>query len=349
VNMRKNIRIASGIIFLLALYTGCVSVVFFLSSQVLIHTALALSLLFIQIMNSLLGLFLAVGLFCLLRFNHMGRTKQFFTKTRNTIEKIGAGDFNVRLQLGFNVHKDFEELVESVNNMALELSQLEKMRQEFISNVSHEIQSPLTSIRGFAHALRNDQLGTKDRLRYVEIIEAESSRLSKLSDSMLKLAYLEADNRKFELTYFRLDQQIKDIILACEPQWETKNIDMEVDMEEMSINANENLLSQVWTNIIHNSIKFTPEGGKMRVELSRQGNSAICKISDTGIGMSAEDKLHVFERFYKADKSRERSHGGNGLGLSIAKKIIDIHEGTIGVQSVLGTGTTFTVILSTGK
>ncbi|WP_371362200.1 Sensor histidine kinase RcsC [Sporomusa rhizae] len=347
--MRKSIRFAAGIIFLLVLYTGCVSITFFLSSQVTIYSALGLSPLFIQIMNSLFGLFLAGGLFCLLRFNHMGRKKQFFMKTQNAIEKIGAGDFNVKLQLEFNVHKEFEELMESVNNMALELSQLEKMRQEFISNVSHEIQSPLTSIRGFAHALRNDELSAEERLRYVEIIEAESSRLSQLSDSMLKLAYLEAENRKFELTYFRLDQQIKDIILACEPQWATKNIDMEVDVEEMSINANKDLLNQVWTNIIHNSLKFTSEGGKVRVELSRQGNSAICRISDTGIGMSAEDQLHVFERFYKADKSRERSHGGNGLGLSIAKKIVDIHEGTIGVQSVLGTGTTFTVTLLTGK
>lgn len=338
--MRKNIRIVSGISFLLALYTGGVSAAFFLFSQIPIDTDLGLSPLFIQVMNSLLGLFLAVGLFCLLRFNHMGRTKQFFTKTSNAIEKISAGDFNVRLQLGFRVHKDFEELMESVNNLALELSQLERIRQEFISNVSHEIQSPLTSIRGFAHALRNDQLSTEDRLRYVKIIEAESSRLSQLSDSMLKVAYLKAENRKFELTYFQLDQQIKDIILACEPQWATQNIDIEVDMEEKSINANRDLLSQVWTNIIHNSIKFTREGGKVRVELYMQGNSAICKISDTGIGISAKDQLHIFERFYKADKSRERSRGGNGLGLSIAKKNVDIHEGTIGVQSILGTGTT---------
>ncbi len=279
----------------------------------------------------------------------MGRTQQFFTKTRNVIEKIGAGDFNARLQLEFNMHKEFEQLMESVNNMALELSQLENMRQEFISNVSHEIQSPLTSIRGFAHALRNDQLSAEEHLRYVEIIEAESSRLSQLSDSMLKLAYLEAENRKFEHIFFRLDQQIKDIILACEPQWETKNINMEADMEEVSISGNEGLLSQVWTNIIYNSIKFTPEGGKVRVELFRQGNLAICKISDTGIGMSAEERVHVFERFYKADKSRERSYGGNGLGLSIAKKIVDIHEGTIGIQSAVGAGTVFTITLPKGR
>lgn len=347
--MRKSIRIAVGIIFLLVLYTGGVSVAFFLSSLLLTQANFNLFSLLVQIINSLLGLFLAGGFFCLLRFNHMGRIKQFFTKTRNVIKKIGAGDFSVRLQLGFNMHKEFEQLMEGVNNMALELGQLEKMRQEFISNVSHEIQSPLTSIRGFAHALRNVQLSAEDHLRYVEIIEAESSRLSQLSDSMLKLTYLEAENRKFEFTIFRLDQQIKDSILACEPQWKTKTITMEADVEEVSINANEGLLSQVWTNIIYNSIKFTPEGGNVQVKLFRQGKFAICKISDTGIGMSAEERMHVFERFYKADKSRERSYAGNGLGLSIAKKIVDIHEGTIGIQSVLGTGTAFTVTLPAGR
>lgn len=347
--MKKILRTTAGITLLLIIYMGCISAVYFLTSQLLTHTSFPPAPLLVQILNSLLGSLLALCLFFVFRFKHMGRTRQIITQIRGAIEKIGGGDFNVRIQLGFNVHKEFEELMESINHMALDLSQLEKMRQEFISNVSHEIQSPLTSIRGFAHALRNDQLSAEDRLRYVEIIEAESRRLSQLSDSMLKLAYLETEDGKFERASFRLDQQIKDIILACEPQWTAKNIDMEVCLEEMNIKANEDLLSQVWTNIIHNSIKFTPAGKTIQVTLSSQDHSAVCRISDTGIGMTQEDQLHIFERFFKADKSRERSQGGNGLGLSIVKKIVDLHEGRIEVQSIVDTGTTFTVILPKEK
>jgi signal transduction histidine kinase len=219
------------------------------------------------------------------------------------------------------------------------------MRQEFISNVSHEIQSPLTSIRGFARALQNEQLSPADRAHYLNIIEIESMRLSKLSDNLLALASLDAEQMKFEPKAYRLDRQIRNLILACEPQWTDKSLDMDVALEEVVITADEDMLSQVWINLIHNSIKFTPCGGSVRILLQYQADRVVFRITDSGIGISADDQAHVFERFFKAEKARDRAKGGSGLGLAIAKKIVEMHKGTIGVESELGAGACFTVCL----
>ncbi len=261
------------------------------------------------------------------------------------MEKISKGDFQVRLDNTIQENEPLVKLVRSVNNMASDLDRMEKMRQEFISNVSHEIQSPLASIRGFAHALQNDELGTEERKHYLNIIETESMRLSKLSDNLLKLASLESESTKYEPKVYRLDKQLRNLILACEPQWMDREINMEVSLEEVSITADEDLMSQVWINLIRNSIKFTPEDGRVCVDLHQQGDRIEIKISDTGIGIAEEDQTYIFERFYKADKSRESSNKGSGLGLSIVKKIVDMHHGTIGVQSKLSAGTTFIVTL----
>jgi signal transduction histidine kinase len=231
--------------------------------------------------------------------------------------------------------------------MACELSQIETMRQEFVSNVSHEIQSPLTSIRGFAQALKNNDLSSEERQHYLTIIEAESMRLSRLSDNLLKLASLDAAQVKFETKTYRLDKQIRNLLLACEPQWLDKELDLNVFLQEVTITGDEDLLSQVWLNLIHNGIKFTRPGGKLCLNLNCAGDSIEFKITDTGIGISEEDQTHIFERFYKADKSRTGLNGGSGLGLSITKKIVELHKGTIAVESYLGRGTTFLVSLPT--
>jgi two-component system phosphate regulon sensor histidine kinase PhoR len=211
--------------------------------------------------------------------------------------------------------------------------------------VSHEIQSPLTSIRGFACALQQDNVSAGDRRHYLEIIETESVRLSKLSTNLLKLASLEGDHAKFEPKPYRLDAQLRSMILACEPQWAGKQLEMVVTLEEAGITADEELLSQVWMNLIHNSIKFTPQGGSIRVELHRRADRLQVSVADTGIGIAPEDQAHIFQRFYKADPSRRRSEEGSGLGLSIAKKVLEMHRGTIGVRSQPGVGATFTVEL----
>jgi signal transduction histidine kinase len=298
-----------------------------------------------HLLTSILGFIILgfVGFF----FSRIIRSKQrnLFKEIIDALKRIARGDFNVQLE-SLKQDDPFTTLIDHINHMAQQLKEMEDMRQEFISNVSHEIQSPLTSISGFARALQVDQLSPEERSHYLSIIETESRRLSKLSDNLLKLTSLESDHHPFERKSYRLDKQLRDIILACEVQWVEKEIDMDVSLEKVLIIADEELMSQVWTNLIHNSIKFTPSGGTIQVHLHQDDNQAIIKVSDTGIGISEIDKVHVFERFYKADKARERSKGGNGLGLSIVKKIIDMHEGTICVQSEVGKGTTFTITIN---
>jgi signal transduction histidine kinase len=232
--------------------------------------------------------------------------------------------------------------------MAQELSKIENMRQEFILNVSHEIQSPLTSIRGFAKALRNNNISPEDRLNYLDIIESESMRLSKLSDNLLRLSSLETDSIRPVPKVYRLDKQLRSIILTCEPQWVEKNITMDISLDELDIKADEDMMSQVWINLIHNSIKFTKEGGGISISLHQKEERIIFEISDTGIGIAKEDQEHIFERFFKGDKSRTPSVKGSGLGLSIVKRIIELHLGTIMVDSELDIGTKFFITLPKG-
>ena len=303
-----------------------------------------------QVINTLLGfLFLGVILFTVGQLITR-RQMEWFRPLLDAMERIARGDFSARVPLDFDPGSDdpdnpMARLAHGMNKMAANLDQMEQMRQEFISNVSHEIQSPLTSIRGFARALREDDLDPDTRRHYLSIIEAESVRLSKLSDNLLQLASLDSEQLKLEPRLYRLDKQLRSLILACEPQWAEKNLEMDVALDEVSLSADEDLLSQVWINLIHNSIKFTPPGGCVRVALARQGGQVQVSVADSGIGISPEDQAHIFERFYKADKARRRSEGGTGLGLSIAKKIVELHHGTLSVQSQVGQGTTFTVTL----
>lgn len=260
------------------------------------------------------------------------------------LRRISKGDFSVHLdEQGIN--KEFREFTRSINEMASELGRMETMRQDFISNVSHELQSPLTSIQGFAQALRNPAITQDQRAHYLDIIERESRRLSQISDNLLKLSALDMDRLDFETGRFHLDRQLRAIVLSCEPQWSAKDLQIDLDLQEAEIEAAEDLLSQVWINLLHNSIKFTPAGGTVILKLVPKGNHVFVTVSDSGIGIHETDLPRLFERFYKADRSRNRNEGGSGLGLSIVKKIVDIHRGDISVRSTPGEGTEFVIRL----
>ena len=264
-----------------------------------------------------------------------------------TLRQIAQGNFDVLLdpkKVGF-----FNDLAEAINDMAQNLGTLETMRQDFITNVSHEIQSPLTSIGGFAALLQKDSLPDDERRRYAAIIEAESKRLSSLSENLLKLSSLDNNKTPLIKNEFRLDKQLERIALTLEPQWSAKALTVEADLQKLTMYGDEDLLSQMWLNLLHNAIKFTPEGGQVDIALSTDGESTIVRISDTGIGIAAEDQVHIFERFYKVDKARDRSIGGNGLGLSLVKKIIELHDGGITVESETGKGTVFQIVLKSGS
>lgn len=345
-----ELRIAMLIVSLLLMLTGAWIGVFFLMAWLYHAIGSAPPAFLAQAINSLLGLLLVASFITLI--NVLGnmrpgarqRRLEAFAPIVEALEQIAKGDFRVRLNPA-SENLIARELATSVNQMAQELDQMEYLRQEFISNISHDIQSPLTSIRGFARALHDEHLDPEARSHYLTIIESESTRMSRMTDNMLRLVSLESEHVKVVCRLYRLDKQIRSLILACEPQWVSKAIDIDVALPETVISADEDLLGQVWSNLLHNSIKFTPAGGQVRVELQQRDRQVICSVTDTGIGIPAEALVHVFERFYKADQARERSNTGSGLGLAIAKKIVELHQGTITITSQPGAGTTVIVSL----
>jgi signal transduction histidine kinase len=299
-----------------------------------------------QIINFILGIILAGIIRLLSSFLFKDRHKHpFWKEVINAINSISKGKFDINLEKFDNHNHPFIELIDGINNMAANLKAMEEMRQEFISNVSHEIGSPLTSIRGFARALKNENLSTEQRNHYLDIIENECIRLSKLSENLLRLTILDSEQYPLHLTTYRLDKQIQLTILEFEPQWSEKELDIAVFMEEIIITADKDLLKQVWQNLIDNAIKFSFKGGTIKIQLYKKETHAIVTIADTGIGISEKDLPRIFERFFKADKSRNRVVSGSGLGLSIVKKIVELHHGEIFVRSQIGKGTEFTIKL----
>ncbi|MDF2725991.1 MAG: histidine kinase [Paenibacillus sp.] len=266
---------------------------------------------------------------------------------KEATKRIAAGDFQ-QLDLNWASRKRKDELIglaQSFNEMAREIQKMEQMRRDFVSNVSHEIQSPLTSISGFSKILRKSNVSEEERNRYLDIIQTQSERLSRLSDNLLRLASLESEHHPFEPQTFDIDEQIRMIVVSCEPQWAAKQIEMELDLPRAKIVADADQLSQVWINLLGNAIKFTPEHGKITVSLHHETNRLSVTITDNGIGIGAEDRERIFERFFQADPSRTKQQSGSGLGLAIVKKIVTLHQGAIHVDSAPGKGTAITVEL----
>jgi signal transduction histidine kinase len=278
----------------------------------------------------------------LMRRSHIHDIDNMHKELIYTFNEIASGNFNVFVKP--DPHSPHNEIAVAMNEMTRKLGSAETMRQDFISNVSHEIRSPLTGISGFAELLEKDEITDEQRRRYAKIIKTESKRLSSLSDNLLKLSTLDNNRTELSKTAFRLDKQLQQAIITLEPQSAAKNITLEVDLPKCEITADADLLSQMWMNLIHNAIKFTPDGGTITVSIEATDVITI-KIIDTGIGISKSDQIHIFERFYKVDKSRDRSLGGNGLGLSIVRRIVELHDGRIGVESEVGKGTTFKITL----
>lgn len=299
-----------------------------------------------SVANSVLGFVIFGGIMACISPFIRKRQVAFLNMMLDAMKRISRGDFRIHITVPRGASEEyFSTLAMSINSMAKDLERLENMRQEFISNVSHEIQSPLTSIGGFARILKNEEVDREQLQHYAGIIEQESLRLSKLSENMLRLASLDSDQHPFHPEPYRLDKQLQSLIVACEPQWLEKGLEMNVEVEALTVEADPELLSQVWVNLLHNAIKFTPEGGSITVGLELAEDTAVVRITDTGIGIAEEDQPFIFQRFFKADKSRNRSAGGSGLGLSIIHKIVEMHRGTIQVSSKEGEGTQMTITL----
>lgn len=323
----------------------------FFLTYIFFNININLNIMIINVIGCFLGIIIYVTCIFIIYRNKKEYEKGNFKKILTAIDKISNGDFSVSInndnnKLEHNRHKHIaDELAGKVNNMAKQLSNMEMMRQDFVSNVSHEIQSPLTSIQGFAMLLQNDNLSKEEKNSYLEIIDMETKRLSKLSNNLLKLSALDSGAKELQVKTYDLGKQLRNVILSLEPQWSKKNIEFEIECPKININADEELMSEVWINLLNNGVKFTPMNSKMYVSIKKEAENVEVIIKDSGIGISEEDQKHIFERFYMADKSRKRELGGNGLGLAIAKKIIDLHKGSIRVESEINKGAAFIVVL----
>lgn len=264
-------------------------------------------------------------------------------KLTQATKRIAAGDFNVKLNI--KQTSELGTLARSFEDMMKDLQQLEQMRREFVANVSHEVQSPLTSISGYAQALKNVELPDQERGRYLDIIISEAKRMSKMSDSLLKLSMLESQSHQLQLATRDLDEQIRRVIVTLQPQWSARNIRFELDLQKVQVIADHEQLNQVWTNILSNAIKFSENNGVIHVRMERDVRTVTAYISDQGIGIPLEDQKRIFERFFKADRSHSRKYDGSGMGLAIVKQIVSLHKGDIKVVSKVDQGTTFIITL----
>lgn len=262
------------------------------------------------------------------------------TKATNELSKG-----NYRVRVNYAGGDEIARLNRSFNLMAQQLAKQEETRQQFISDVSHEFQTPLTAIQGFATILKNEDLPEEQRKKYADIIVFHSKRLSTLSKNMLQLTVLDSEDIKLELSRFSLVEQLNRVIETQDNLALSKDIEIEFEVpkNDVQIEADEARLEQVWINLVNNAIKYTNEHGVVTIRIKKTHKLVEVSIQDTGVGMSKEAISHIFERFYRQDKSR--SVEGNGLGLSIVKRIIDLHQGTIDVVSVEDGGSMFTVKL----
>lgn len=263
-------------------------------------------------------------------------------RTNNAIQQVAKGNFDVVLNEKTPI-VEFREIAQNFNAMTRELAGTEILRNDFVENVSHEFKTPLTAIEGYATLLQQKNLTEEKRIEYTQKILLSTQRLSSLTGNILLLSRLENQEIAVKKECYCLDEQLREIILLLEPSWNSKQLALDIDLADCSCTANRELMAHVWQNIIGNAIKFTQEKGTIKVLLYRKANSVIVSIADNGPGMSEEVMARIFEKFYQGDTSRSVS--GNGLGLSLVKRIIDLHGGSITVQSQSGQGAAFTVVL----
>ncbi len=255
--------------------------------------------------------------------------------------ELSKGNYKVRVN--YSGDDEIARLNRSFNQMAQQLAKQEVIRQQFISDVSHEFQTPLTAIQGFATILKNETISDEQRVKYADIILFHSKRLSTLSKNMLQLTLLEGEDVKLENSEFSLSEQIYRVVETQDNLALSKNIEIEIKLpkSDVIIEGDESRLEQVWINLINNAIKYTPDNGRVVVVVKKFAKEVEVRIKDTGVGMSKETISHIFERFYRVDKSRRIE--GNGLGLSIVKRIVDLHNGTIDIISKENEGSEFIV------
>jgi len=264
-------------------------------------------------------------------------------------EKVMQGDLSVRIQSvrGIPEETGFNQIIDCFNQMTRELSSLETLRTDFIANVSHEMKTPLAVMQNYGTLLQQPNLDEETRIEYAKAVSDSARRLAAMMTNILKLNRLENQQIYPQAAEYDLSEQLCQSLLQFENVWEKSQIEIDTDIADgVTVKADAELLNLVWNNLLSNAFKFTEPGGMVSVSLTATEHHAVVKVQDTGCGMTPEVGAHIFEKFYQGDTSRATQ--GNGLGLALVKRVIDILQGQISVESVVGKGTTFTVRIRRG-
>lgn len=265
-------------------------------------------------------------------------------------ERMTAGDFSVRIPpaRGTYGEENYGQIINCLNKMAQTLSGVETLRTDFIANVSHELKTPLTVMRNYAVLLQSPDLPEEKRMEYAKGVSDASIRLSNLISNILRLNKLENQQITPTAEAFDLSDQLIQCLLQYEHVWESKGIDIDTEIPDgIRVQADPELMALVWNNLLSNAFKFTESGGTVSLKLTADGETVTVRVSDTGCGMTPEVGEHIFEKFYQGDTSH--SSQGNGLGLALVKRVVDMVQGEIQVESVSGKGSAFAVKLQRGN
>ncbi|HWP50137.1 MAG TPA: HAMP domain-containing sensor histidine kinase [Clostridia bacterium] len=271
---------------------------------------------------------------------------QPMNKLSEAVKEIARGNFDVHMQTDRGL-PEVREMLRNFNVMVQELNGIETLRNDFVVNVSHEFKTPIAAIEGYATLLQNGNLTDADREEYTQLIIQSTQKLSMLTSNILRLSKLENQEIIPSKTRFSLDEQLRQALLLLEGQWAKKAIELDIELMPVTFYGNEELLLQVWLNLLGNAIKFTPHYGTVSVRLMEQAGLVTVAVSDTGVGISPEMQSHIFEKFYQGDHTRAAE--GNGLGLALVKRIVALCSGNISVISDTGEGACFTVTLPNQK
>lgn len=251
----------------------------------------------------------------------------------DSMDRLASGDFKTRVNAGkiMRRYPDFVEVSQSFNKMTQELESTEMLRSDFINNFSHEFKTPIVSIAGMAKVLRRGNLSQQEQEQYLSAIEEEAMRLSSLATNVLNLTKVENQSILTDVTQYNLSEQIRSCILLLEPKWSKKDIELQVEFGEYSIHASQELLKQVWINLLDNAVKFTPEGHTIQVRISSGNGRITVDVVNTGSEVPPESQDRIFNKFYQADESHAAQ--GNGVGLAIVRRVVQLHGGTVSVSS----------------
>ncbi len=264
-------------------------------------------------------------------------------KLRDGMQKVADGDYYVHLDTQSSL-KEMQELIAGFNMMTQELQSTEILQSSFVSNVSHEIKTPINAIEGYTTLLQNTENIDEVENAYIEKILFNTRRLSSLVSNILLLSKIENQNIQTDRQLYSLDEQIREVLLSMEAVWEPKEIDFDVDLESITYYGSEILMNHVWSNLLSNAIKFSPQGGLVKLRLTKKGERIVFYIEDRGPGLSEEGQKHIFDKFYQEDTSHKSE--GNGLGLPLVKRILANTGDTIIAENMPEGGCRFTVVLN---